>query len=107
MKKLERTIGKASKHTPSCCVYVSSTSYKNKNKRIYRVSIKILGFPTPFSNKQAWKCNLKHNFVSFSLKTHFSLKHFIGPNGDNLNPFKLLLDVLFCIKGKNVLHLAF
>ncbi len=46
MKKLERVIGKAWKHTSSCCVYVSSTSYKNKKRRIYKVSIKILGFPT-------------------------------------------------------------
>jgi hypothetical protein len=47
MKKLERAIGKAWKQTSSCCcVCMSSTSYKNKNIRIYRVSIKILGFPT-------------------------------------------------------------
>jgi hypothetical protein len=63
MKKLERAIGKAWKHTLSyCCVCLFSTSYKNKNTILYRVSIKILGFQHTFFKQPSLEARFKTQF---------------------------------------------
>jgi len=91
--KWKHEIGKAWKLTSSCCVvYVSPTSYKNKNTRnIYvKISNKILRFPTHLFEKPKLGSTISST-ISFSLHTrnHFSLIFTIGPNGHNSYPQNL------------------
>ncbi len=92
-KKWKHEIGKAWKLTSSCCVvYVSPTSYKNKNTRNIHVkfSSKILGFPTHLFQKTKLG-NAISSTISSSLHTRniFSLILATGPNGHNSNPLNL------------------
>jgi hypothetical protein len=54
-------------------VFVSPTSYKNKNKEYIRKNLKqdIGVSNTAFSKNQAWKQDFKHNSIFSSLRKHF------------------------------------
>jgi hypothetical protein len=92
-KKWKHEIGKAWKLTSSCCVvYVSPTSYKNKNIRsIYvKMSSKILRFPTHLFKKTMLGSAISSTTPS-SLHTKyiFSLIHITWPNIHNSDPLIL------------------
>jgi len=103
-KKLE----KLEKLTSSCVVYVSSTSYKNKNTRnIYvKISNKILCFPTHLKKKSNLGSTISSRVPSsLHSKNIFSFILAARPNGHNLDPINLLWEVLLCIKEQNALLL--